>query len=52
MKIILIVKTIIVKIWEVNIRLCNVLTLYLCTVHGATIKIIMWVGFNMWGCFL
>jgi len=27
----LIVKTIVVKIWKVNIRLCNVLTLYLCT---------------------
>ena len=27
----LIVKTIIVKIWKVNIRLRNVLTLYLCT---------------------
>ena len=44
-KIILIFKTIIVKIWKVNIRLCNVLTLYLCTlflVQGGK-----WTGYGL-----
>ena len=44
-KVILIVKTIIVKIWKANIRLCNVLTLYLCTlflVEGGK-----WTGYGL-----
>ena len=39
------VKTIIVKIWKVNIRLCNLLTLYLCTlflVQGSK-----WTGYGL-----